>query len=196
MSGSLLLYALQSPINIGMLLRVAEVYQRSVFIVDEHLIFDREDARKTISDFATGALQRRPPVFISQDDACKPQSRGGGRMIATTSSTEAVSAWGFDWRDSDCLVLGNEYDGLPISFERKADELVTVPMPEGFLPKPPSFSPIDTARSKGVRNDGKPSLNVATAGAILSFLAYCSLNETSARLVRDQPVGRSKRAAR
>lgn len=195
MSGSLLLYALQSPINVGMLLRVAEVYRRSVFIVDEHHIFDREDARKTISDFSTGALQRRPPVFISSDDADNAQQRGGGRLIATTSSADAVSAWGFDWRESDCLVLGNEYDGLPIAFEQKADVLVTVPMPEGFLPKPPSFSPIDIARSKGVRNDGRPSLNVATAGAILSFLAYCSLNESSARLVRDEP-GLGRRAAR
>ena len=192
MSGSLLLYALQSPINIGMLLRVAEVYQRTVLIVDEHRVFDREDARKTISDFSTGALQRQPPIFISSDDASNTQKRGVGRLIATTSSSDAVSAWGFDWRESDCLVLGNEYDGLPISFEQKADVLLTVPMPDGFLPKTPSFSPIDVARSKSVRNDGKPSLNVATAGAILSFLAYCSLSVSPASVA--QPLSISRRA--
>ena len=73
----------------------------------------------------------------------------------------------------DCIVLGNEYDGLPPDFTR--DAVVTIPMPPGHYPKPASSSPIDPVRAAAVKMSGVLSLNVATAGTVLCVLAYgCS----------------------
>lgn len=170
-SGSLLLFDLQSAINIGMLLRVGEVYQRTVLIHDPRSVLARDDARKTISDFAVGALQRRPPTPVSADMA-QLKARSGGRLVAADAAPGARNSMTFDWRADDCIVLGNEYDGLPAHVLGAVDAIVTIPMPPGYYPKPTSSSPIDPARARTVSNDGAPSLNVATAGAVLCSVAY------------------------
>jgi tRNA G18 (ribose-2'-O)-methylase SpoU len=175
MSGSILLYDIQSPINIGMILRVAEIYRRRVLVVDAHRVFARAEARRTISDFATGALERNPPRFLAQEEVLADSWPIDGRAIATTSVEGAWDAWTFGWNRDDCLMLGNEYDGLPEPVERRAAASVRIPMPDGFYPKPRSHMPIDATREQSVANDGRPSLNVATAGAILCCLAYCAL---------------------
>src|SRR5262249_22489232 len=55
----LLLYGLQSPINIGMILRVAETYRARISIFDPHRVLDDAERLVTIKDFACGALERR-----------------------------------------------------------------------------------------------------------------------------------------
>ena len=49
-----LLYGLQSPINIGMILRVAETYRFHVAIYDPFCLLDHPDKLRTISDFSCG----------------------------------------------------------------------------------------------------------------------------------------------
>jgi tRNA G18 (ribose-2'-O)-methylase SpoU len=177
MSGTMLLYNLQSPINIGMMLRVAEVYQRSTFIRDGYGVFDREEAKRTISDFAAGALQRRPPNMLDEDQVGKLAHSATNRLVVATTSPAASDASTFRWHEHDCVILGNEYDGLPVEIESMASVSVRIPMPSGFLPKPRSFSPIDAGRSKSVANNGEPCLNVATAAAVLCCFSYCALKK-------------------
>ena len=119
MSGSLLLWGLQSPINIGMLLRVAEVYQKKVYIIDTFSVFGRPAAQQTISDFAVGALGRNPPVFLPGQSIASIAAIVAGRLIVSTSGSDAESATKFKWKSSDCIILGNEYDGLDAGIERK-----------------------------------------------------------------------------
>lgn len=171
-NGSLLLFDLQSPINIGMLLRVAEVYHRDVLIHDPRGVLSRDGASRTISDFAVGALQRRPPTILSVQHLGSVLERNNGRLVASDSGAAAANALTFGWQPHDCIVLGNEYDGLPAAVLEAAAAVVTIPMPPGHYPKPPSASPIDPARTVPVTNQGAPSLNVATAGTVLCCLAY------------------------
>jgi tRNA G18 (ribose-2'-O)-methylase SpoU len=180
MSGSLLIYKLQSPINIGMILRIAEIYRRSVLVRDAHGVFERQAAIRTISDFAVGALQRRPPRMLNDEQVGELVHSTANRLVATTSSAAALDACTFSWRIDDCFILGNEYDGLPAEIEKSASASVRIPMPSGFLPKPKSFDPIDESRTASVANDGEPSLNVATAAAVLCSFAYCALRNVGA----------------
>ncbi len=166
----LLLWALQSPINIGMILRSAEVYQTAVSVYDRSNAFARPDAAIVISDFACGALQRRPPRLV-QDPA---EILGGvrGRTIATAITPDATPLPQFVFAHDDVVLIGNEYDGLPPKVLRDADVRLHVPMPPGYLPKPPSRSPIDPLRASQVHNDGQPNLNVAVATSIVLYHAY------------------------
>lgn len=169
-----LLHSLQSPINIGMILRSAEAYGQSVVICDTHNVV--EDNLSTIADFACGALGRRPPIVETCFEACQPHVKG--RLLATGFDQNAVPLNFATWKDSDCIVFGNEYEGLPRPVLDLADAQIWVPMPSQKLPKPTSASPIDPSRTEGVSNNGQPTLNVAATAVIIAHNIYMSNNLT------------------
>lgn len=167
----LLLYELQSPINIGTILRMAEVYRFKVSIVDRHGVFDDAGKLSTVSDFACGAISRRPPNLL-KDPSALLRLRGGRRLVATSIGRRTSPLTTFHFLAGDLIVLGNEYDGLPDSIVAGADALLHVPTPAAWLPKARSHSPIDPARLAPVARDGQPSLNVAMTAGVLCYAAY------------------------
>lgn len=164
-----LLHALQSPINIGMILRTAEVFETGVMIYDAHGVM-KGDAIETIADFACGALGRRPPLVFDRAEDCV--ARVKGRLIATGLDENAKPLPYHKWQSDDCVVLGNEYDGLPDPLVARADSVIWVPTSSQYLPKPISASPIDPHRVERVRNNGDTSLNVAATAAIIAYSRY------------------------
>lgn len=166
----LILCSLQSAINIGMILRTAEVYRHPVIVIDRHGVFMDEAKLRTIGDFACGALERQPPLMVPDLEAAFAATPG--RRLATSIAAPAAKAHEFGWRADDAVLFGNEYDGLSATEFAAADALVTIPMPAGYLPKPKSHSPIDPARAAGVSQDGAPNLNTAVAASIIAFLGY------------------------
>ena len=180
----LLLYALQSPINLGMILRVAETYRVRVAIYDRHHVLDDPDKLATMEDFSCGAAARWG--FRRIDDAVTLKSlRQGRRLIATSIEADSRALPNHRFRRADLIVLGNEYDGLPDDVVAGADIRLRLPMPAVWAPKPPSRNPIDPRRTAPVARDGKPNLNVAVTAGIICYSAHASLlaNRT------DDPVG-------
>lgn len=169
----ILLWGLQSSINIGMILRTAEIYQVSVSIYDQHRILKRPDSLRTISDFACGALQRQPPTLHQEPEEAWRDT--APHAVSTSITPTATAVQLFRFTPDDCLLLGNEYDGLPDWITTGSRAAVHVPMPPGYLPKPASFSPIDPDRHTTVAKDGMPNLNVAVAASIVLFQAWLQL---------------------
>lgn len=166
----LVLCGVQSPINIGMILRSAEIYKVPVLIYDAHGVL-RDDAKmRTISDFACGALQRCPPTIV--------QSLGvadlDGRLVRSDTAPDAQNHLDFAWRPDDNLLIGNEYDGVPPELAAASQASVTIPMPPGHVPKPQSFNPIDPDRAAQIARHGMPSLNTAVAASAIVAAAYAN----------------------
>jgi tRNA G18 (ribose-2'-O)-methylase SpoU len=161
-----LLHSLQSPINVGMILRSAEVYGQAVMILDTHKLM-RGDKLQIVADFACGALGRRPPIVETQLAACLDRVKG--RLIGTGFGPSATPLQHMSWKPGDCVILGNEYDGLRADEIQRLQTTVWVPTPDKHLPKPRSTNPIDPNRTGGVRNDGGTSLNVAATAAIIAY---------------------------
>jgi tRNA G18 (ribose-2'-O)-methylase SpoU len=166
-----LLWGLQSPINIGMILRVAETFGIEVSILDTHQVLRDDTCKTTIGDYACGALQRHPPHLVA-DLASFAETIGMDRLVATTVVSDAVALPDFVWREGDVIALGNEYDGLPAELVREAAVRLRIPMPDGCLPKPRPQHPIDPRRAAPVARDGTPSLNVAVSAGIIAYSAY------------------------
>ncbi len=167
----LLLYGLQSPINIGMILRVCETYGFRVSIYDEHRVLEDSAKLATISDFACGAMTRWG-FYTIKDKAELTGMFRGRRLIATSIERTAVSLADHRFESGDAYVLGNEYDGLSEDFLREADLLLTIPMPQVWTPKPKSLKPIDPTRNRAVARDGQPNLNVAISAGIICYAAF------------------------
>lgn len=167
----LMLYELQSPINIGMILRTAEVFQFKVSLLDSHGVVDDPQKLRTMTDFACGALSRRTLNRLEAPSALS-QLRSGRRLIVTLIGSNSVPLSNFHFSAGDLIVLGNEYDGLPDDIIASADVHLHVPMPAVWLPKERSYSPIDPGRIAPVARDGQPSLNVAMTAGILCYSAY------------------------
>lgn len=165
-----LLYGLQSPINIGMILRLAETFRMGVLIYDQHGVLDDHDRLQTISDFACGALERVPPIVLRAAPAVW-QTIGDCTLVATTLAADAIRLPDFDWRAAERMViaLGNEYDGLPDEVTGRATLRLMIPLPEGFHPKPASAHPIDPARTRPVAHEGQPNLNVAISAGVIAY---------------------------
>jgi tRNA G18 (ribose-2'-O)-methylase SpoU len=162
----LLLWNLQSAINFGMLLRVAETYRVPIGVFGDNLA-----ASTTARDFACGAIER--VGFERLPDATAALAwRGHGRLIATSIEHGAEPLSHFQFEPGDVVVLGNEYDGLPPTVEKHANRRLLIPMADVWTPKPHSVNPIDAARTAPVARDGTPNLNVAIAGAIVCYAAY------------------------
>lgn len=175
----LLLYGLQSPINIGMILRIAEAYGARVAILDLHRVLDDAQKLGTIRDFGCGALARRGYQRL-EDTAGLAQLCHGRRMIATSIGCDAVPLPDFVFMPGDIIALGNEYDGLPDAVVHGASVLVHVPLPPGWLPRERTEHPIDPARTTPVARDGQPSLNVAVTAGIICYAAYAQRSPTPA----------------
>ncbi len=172
--GSLVLYDLQSPINIGMLLRIAELFNREVYVVDSYHVFSCQKKTEVVRDFSVGAFFRQQLNFI--DGIAELDGKlSGKRVIATTPHEKNVDVNTFDWLRGDQIILGNEYDGLPKMVCEIADFCVHISTSEPHMPKPVSISPIDNRRIKAVAREGYASLNVAMAGAIICHAAHCKL---------------------
>jgi len=167
----LLLWEIQSPINFGMLLRVAETYRVPVGALGSNRVFGDAGHNAIVSDFACGALTRRGFTALA-DPAAADAWRGGARLVATSIDRDAVALSEFRFQPGDVVVLGNEYDGLPDEVVAAADQKIVIPMAQVWTPKPRSVSPIDPARVAPVTRDGEPNLNVAVAGAIICYAAY------------------------
>lgn len=169
---TLFLNNLQSPINIGMALRVAETYRTQVLAYDPSGVLADASKSKTISDFACGALQRCGVELI--DDPEEVFTRAG-RVVATTIEDRSVALPDFEFHPSDIITIGNEYDGLPAAFTARAAAALRIPMADVFTPKPASHTPIDAARTAPVARDGKPNLNAATSAGIIVYTAWLAL---------------------
>jgi tRNA G18 (ribose-2'-O)-methylase SpoU len=167
-----MVYAVQSPTNIGMIMRVAEAYCFAVSVFDPHHIFDALEKRKTIEDFSCGSLSRRGFTLLKDISAVK-QRRTGRRLIATSIDAKGSSLPTTDFRSNDIIVVGNEYDGVPNDLLAEADVHLHIPMPDMWIPKPSSWYPIDPSRSS-VSRDGTPNLNVAMSSAVICYAAYTS----------------------
>ena len=168
-----LLYGLQSPINIGMILRVAETYRFRVSIYDHYGVLARPEALRTIEDFSCGALLRRG-FGVLNDHAALDVFLEGKRLVSTAIDPNACALPAYEFRPGDVFALGNEYDGLPEPIVARADTVLNIPMPSGWTPKPVSLNPIDPARKDPVARDGRPSLNVAMTAAILCYACFAS----------------------
>ncbi|MEO0668236.1 MAG: TrmH family RNA methyltransferase [Pseudomonadota bacterium] len=164
-----LLHSLQSPINVGMILRTAEVYEQPVVVLDTHGVMLGERL-KTVADFACGALGRHPPAVETSLKRCL--ERVTGRMILTGFDGNAVPLSEMKWKPGDCVAFGNEYDGLDLSGMDKAQATVWIQTTDQHLPKPRSINPIDPTRVEEVRRNGGATLNVAAAAAIIGYSMF------------------------
>jgi tRNA G18 (ribose-2'-O)-methylase SpoU len=167
----LVLFGLQSPVNIGIILRVAEVFQFKVSILDPYRVLDDPHKLSTIQDFACGAMSRRGVERVDDLSALE-RLRCGRRFIATSIGRNAQALSNFHFLPGDLVALGNEYDGLPDEVIASADSLLHIPTPAVWIPKEKSHSPIDPDRTAPVARDGQPSLNVAVTAGILCYAAY------------------------
>ena len=170
---TLLLWNLQSPINLGMILRLAETYRVSVTVAHGNALLDNNEKMKTVGDFACGALQR--VGFERMDGSMDPLTiMGHRRLISTTVEAGAIALPDFNFGPDDMIILGNEYDGVPASVERAAAARIRIPMGDVWTPKPPSLKPIDPTRVATVVRDGMPNLNVAMAAGIICYEWFCA----------------------
>ena len=173
-----IMWGLQSPINVGMILRSAETFDCTCRFYDRSGVFNSAKNIETISDFSCGAYQRKGlEVLKTPEEALAGLS---GRLVATTTDRAAVPVEEMEWQPDDALLVGNEYDGLPADLLARADARIRIPLPDNYLPKPPSASPIAPARGRGVLA-GAPSLNVAVATSIFCYLAYLRSSGNRAR---------------
>jgi tRNA G18 (ribose-2'-O)-methylase SpoU len=174
-----LLVGLQSPINVGMILRVAETYQCRVSIYDPHRVLDDPTKFRTITDFACGAVARWGFRSL-RDEAELDRIVTGRRLVATSIEAGASTLPDFHFRRGDLFALGNEYDGLSDALIARADKVVTIPMPNVWTPKPKSLNPIDPLRTAAVARDGQPNLNVAMSAGIICYAAFLDRARTTA----------------
>jgi tRNA G18 (ribose-2'-O)-methylase SpoU len=166
-----LLYGLQSPINLGMILRVAETYRFRVSIYDRYRVLDDPEKIRTAEDFACGAMTRRGLRRLTDAESLA-RMLDGRRLIATSIANSNCELPSYAFRPDDLFALGNEYDGLPESIIGRADTVLRVPMPPGWTPKPKARNPIDPDRSGPVARDGQPNLNVAMTAGIICYAAF------------------------
>jgi tRNA G18 (ribose-2'-O)-methylase SpoU len=166
-----LLHGLQSPVNIGMILRVAETYRFYVSIYDRYRVLQDAEKLHTMKDFSCGAMDRQGFRLIT-DDAALAKMLEGRRLLATSIERSTAALPDHCFQNGDLFALGNEYDGLPDDLFALADTVLHIPLPPMFTPKPASLHPIDPARTAPVARDGQPNLNVAISAGIICYSAY------------------------
>ncbi|NDE90399.1 MAG: hypothetical protein EB059_04565 [Alphaproteobacteria bacterium] len=171
MNVSLLLYDLQSPVNLGQILRVAETFQIPVQVYDPRSILTDANHYPTISDFSCGAYDRLTSARLLNAERLKDTLQSK-RIIATALTDKAITLPQYVFQDGDVILLGNEYDGLPQSVMDNAAEKLYIPLPSANLPKPRSFSPIDKTREESVAAEGIPNLSVSMTAAIIAYEIY------------------------
>lgn len=171
---TILLNALQSPVNIGRILRTCEVFQVGVSIFDPTRVLQDQEKRRTVSDFSCGALERtrlaKAEDLTRKENVLKLKERG--RLIATCVGQNAIELPDFSFENNDIVVIGNEYDGLSEDFIALADEKLYIPMPEVYVPKFRSYSPIDPNRDEDVQQNGLANLSASTCANIIAYSIY------------------------
>lgn len=169
---TLLLYELRSPINIGMILRLAETFGVSVVVTGSQGVLADTDKLRTVSDFACGALQRKGyQALPSAFDVAHARPR----LIATSIEDDAIELPQFAFQPGDVVLLGNEYDGLPEDVAKACSARLKIPMADVWTPKPASHQPIDPSRVAPVSRDGMPNLNVAVAAGIICYQWFAAV---------------------
>ncbi len=171
-----LLDDLQSPINIGKVARVAEIFQMGLYIHDAHKILQKQNNTAIISDFACGAWERRVYKEVP-DIQLFTSNYKQGRVVATCLREDSVRLHDFKFEHNDIIIFGNEYDGVRNEIIDNASARLYIAMPKFILPKPKSNSPIDPSRDYEVNQNGVPSLNVAVAAGIVGYEYYCYLEQ-------------------
>ena len=164
----LVLCGLQSPINIGMILRAAETFDVRVCIVGSDSVIQSADKKKIISDFSCGALDRVGYRRIEKISNIR-EIFNGYSIIGTSIEEGATMLPNFKFSRNSVVIVGNEYDGLPQEIAEICSVLISIPMAKVWTPKPPSHDPIDPLRKAPVARDGRPNLNVAVASSIICY---------------------------
>ncbi|MDP5220240.1 TrmH family RNA methyltransferase [Ruegeria sp. 2205SS24-7] len=167
----ILLCGLQSPINIGMILRTAELFGWEVQLCDRFGVMGSSDNVDTIRDFSCGALDRGTLATIAGSFDGLELTKAN-RLIAASGSPDATPHREMKWRKGDWLLIGNEYDGLPDEARAISNIEIRIPVPNGYFVKPPSNSPIDQIRQLPPSRHGEPSLNASVATGIILASAF------------------------
>jgi tRNA G18 (ribose-2'-O)-methylase SpoU len=170
MSVDFFLYNLQSAINVGQILRTADIYGMTVYCLDGAGLLTHKDKRRVVEDFACGALARNPPVVVRPEEL-KGLLKRGRRNVATTIDRGGREVQRFAFHAGDLVVLGNEYRGIGESVLAQCHAQITIPMLPGARPKPRSSSPIVPGACE-VSADGTPCLSVGAAAAIIAYQSY------------------------
>lgn len=135
---------LQDPGNLGTLIRSAEAFGATGYIVLPGTV--SPDNQKTLRASA-GSIFRLPGITICEDHLFSVLKQRKIRSVAAVASDEeALSSP--DLTKPCALILGNEGSGIPESILSRADARVTIPTP----------GPVE-------------SLNAAIAGSILLYEA-------------------------
>lgn len=166
----LLAYNAQSGVNIGQILRTAEMFQIDARIYDLAGTLRDTIKGRTAEDFACGAATRLNDYLI--EDFAAYQAAHTGRMVATCLSPDATPLNEFVFQPHDTILFGNEYDGLPADIVDTADAKLYIPLPPAMVVKPKSHRPIDPARMTGVAQEGLPNLSLSMSVAIVAYEVY------------------------
>jgi TrmH family RNA methyltransferase len=135
---------LQDPGNLGTLIRSAEAFGATGYIVLPGTV--SPDNQKTLRASA-GSIFRLPGVIACEDHLFHELAERGIRALAAVATGGEPPAR-HRLAEASALILGNEGSGIPPAILRRADALVTIPMP----------GPVE-------------SLNAAVAGSILLYEA-------------------------
>ncbi len=165
--GTIVLYDLSSPINIGQILRVCETFKIRVGLFDPRGIVDAPEKRKVVSDFACGALERAGVAPFDLEAAA-----AAGRLIATTTQGRTSALPRFRFEPTDVVLIGNEYDGLPREVMRRAAKRLRIPMPNVHTPKPASSAAVDADRQGFAVASGAPVLSAAMTAGVIAYTIY------------------------
>ena len=114
----LLLYGLQSPINIGMILRVAETYEFRVSIYDPHRVLESGEVR-TIKDFCLRGPRHGGVIAPSRTMRRLRRCSAAPRRLVAPRSTAHVPLPSHRFQvTGDMFALGNNRDGRPTIWSR------------------------------------------------------------------------------
>lgn len=133
----------QDPRNFGALLRTADAFGvHGVIVPKHHAVGLTEAAART----AMGAVEYVAVARETNLVAGLEKLKESGIWIYGAAADGGIAPWAADLKGPLCLVLGSEGEGLRPLVARTCDALVSVPM-----------------------RGGVGSLNVAAAGAVLSY---------------------------
>ena len=167
----IVLWDFHSPVNIGLILRIAEAFDVSTSLADFRDLTSDPAKATVINDFSCGAFGRRPPGLLVKNVNLK-DVYAKRRVVATTIDPHATALESFVFLPGDVILFGNEYDGLPDDIMKNSDALLHIRLPARHMPKVRSQSPIDASRLSTVAREGQPSLNVAVSVGIVCYRAY------------------------
>lgn len=135
---------LQDPGNLGTLIRSAEAFGASGYVILPGTV--SPENQKTLRASA-GSVFRLPGITLCEDHILHELAERKIKTVAAVAAQGSTLA-GHDLTQPTALILGNEGAGIPPSLLNRADARVTIPIP----------GPVE-------------SLNAAIAGSILLYEA-------------------------